>query len=57
MNALLTMNSTNKFALPGVKQKTSRTDHFIISQMQLIKYTHPDWVRFGRIIEGRPGSK
>ena len=57
MNALLTMNSTNKFALPGIKQKTSRTDRFIISQMQLSRYTHPDWVRFGQIIEGRPGSK
>jgi branched-chain amino acid transport system substrate-binding protein len=57
MNALLTMNATNKFALPGVMQKTSRTDRFIISQMQLIRYTHPDWVRFGQIIEGRPGSK
>jgi ABC-type branched-subunit amino acid transport system substrate-binding protein len=57
MNALLSMNSTNKFALPGVKMKTSKTDRFIISQMQLQKYTHPDWVRTGPIVEGRPGSK
>jgi branched-chain amino acid transport system substrate-binding protein len=54
MNALLTMNSANKFALPGVRQKTSRTDHWIISQMQLQRYTHPDWNRIGRLIEGRP---
>jgi len=54
MNALLSMNSTNKFALPGVKQKTSKTDHWVISQMQLQRYTHPDWVRFGQLIEGRP---
>ena len=54
MNALLSMNSTNKFALPGVMQKTSKTDHWVISQMQLERYTHPDWVRIGRLIEGRP---
>jgi branched-chain amino acid transport system substrate-binding protein len=54
MAALLSMNTTNKFALPGVMQKTSKTDRFIISQQQLIRYTHPDWKRQGRLIEGRP---
>jgi branched-chain amino acid transport system substrate-binding protein len=54
MAALLSLNSANKFALPGVKLKSTRTDHFIISQMQLIRYTHPDWVRTGQLIEGRP---
>jgi branched-chain amino acid transport system substrate-binding protein len=54
MNALQTMNATNKFALPGVRQKTSARDRFIISQMQLIRYTHPDWRLQGRLIEGRP---
>jgi len=54
MNALLSMNYPNKFLLPGVVQKSSRTDHFIISQMQLIRYTHPDWRLQGRLIEGRP---
>jgi branched-chain amino acid transport system substrate-binding protein len=54
MNALLSMNAANRFALPGVVQKTSRRDHWIISQMQLERYTHPDWVRIGRLIEGRP---
>ena len=57
MNALLSINQTNKFLLPNVKQKTSRTDRFVISQMQLQRYKHPDWVRFGPIVEGRPGSK
>jgi branched-chain amino acid transport system substrate-binding protein len=57
MNALLSINQTNKFLLPNVKQKTSRTDRFVISQMQLQRYTHPDWVRFGSVVEGRPGSK
>ena len=56
MNALLSMNYPNKFLLPGVVQKTSRTDHFIVSQMQLQRYngTAKLWVPFGNLIEGRP---
>jgi branched-chain amino acid transport system substrate-binding protein len=54
MNALLSLNAPNRFALPGVTQKTTKTDHFVISQMQLIRYTHPDWRLQGRLIEGRP---
>jgi branched-chain amino acid transport system substrate-binding protein len=57
MNALLSLNRTNRFTLPGVKEKTSRRDRFVISQMQLQRYEHPDWETFGRLIEGRPGSK
>ena len=54
MNALLSLDATNKFALPGVKQKTTKKDHFVISQMQLQRYTHPDWRLQGSLIEGRP---
>jgi len=54
MAALLSMNSTNRFLLPGTVQKTSKTDHWIISQMQLQQYTHPDWKLQGKLIEGRP---
>jgi branched-chain amino acid transport system substrate-binding protein len=56
MNALLSMNTVNKFALPGVKQKTSKTDHWVISQMQLQRYNANDkvWVPVGRLVEGRP---
>jgi branched-chain amino acid transport system substrate-binding protein len=54
MNALLSLNSNNKFALPGIKQKTSKKDHFIISQMKLQVYAHPDWKLQGALIEGRP---
>jgi len=54
MNALLGLNQQNKFALPGVNQKTTKTDHFILSQMQLQRYTHPDWKLQGKLIEGRP---
>mgnify|MGYP000315357673 CR=1 FL=1 len=52
--ALNRMNSVNRFALPGVRQKTGGKDRFIISQMQLIRYQHPDWRLQGRLIEGRP---
>jgi branched-chain amino acid transport system substrate-binding protein len=54
MAALLSLDTTNKFALPGVKEKTSKSDHWIISQMQLIRYTNPDWKLQGKLIEGRP---
>jgi branched-chain amino acid transport system substrate-binding protein len=56
MKALLTMNYPNKFLLPGVVQKTSAKDHFIVSQMQLQRYNSTTrlWVPFGKLIEGRP---
>ena len=56
MNALLSMNYPNKFLLPGMVQKTSKTDHFVISQMQLQRYNSTTrlWVPFGRLVEGRP---
>jgi branched-chain amino acid transport system substrate-binding protein len=55
MAALLSLSSTNKFALPGVQLKTSKSDHWVISQMQLESYAHPDWKLQGKLIEGRPG--
>ncbi len=55
MNALLNMNATNKFLLPGVKQKTGKKDHFIISQMQLQRQTRTaSGCRSAALIEGRP---
>ncbi len=56
MNALLSMNYANRFLLPGVVQKTSRTDHFIVSQMRLQRFnsTTKLWVPFGQLVEGRP---
>jgi branched-chain amino acid transport system substrate-binding protein len=56
MSALLSLNSTNRFLLPGMKMTTSKTDHYIISQMQLQRYnsTTKLWVPFGQLIEGRP---
>ena len=59
MNAVLSMNQPNKFLLPTVKQKTSRTDHFVISQMRLQRFNANTklWAPIGPIVEGRPGSK
>ena len=59
MNAVLSMNQPNKFLLPKVRQKTSRQDHFVISQMQLERFNANTkiWARFGPLVEGRPGSK
>jgi hypothetical protein len=56
MNAVLSMNYPNQFMLPGVVQKTSKTDRFIVSQMQLQRFnsTTKLFVPFGRLIEGRP---
>ncbi len=56
MNALLSMNYPNQFMLPGVVQKTSKTDRFIVSQMQLQRFnsTTKLFVPFGKLIEGRP---
>jgi branched-chain amino acid transport system substrate-binding protein len=56
MNALLSMNSPNRFLLPGVVQKTSRTDRFVISHMQLQRFNGETrlFSPVGRIIEGRP---
>jgi branched-chain amino acid transport system substrate-binding protein len=55
-NALLSMNYPNKFLLPGIVQKTSARDHFIVSQMQLQRFNSQlrRWVPFGQLIEGRP---
>jgi branched-chain amino acid transport system substrate-binding protein len=55
-NAILNMNYANKFLLPGIVQKTSARDHFIVSQMQLQRFngTTKLWVPFGQLIEGRP---
>jgi branched-chain amino acid transport system substrate-binding protein len=54
MNALTNMNSTNRFLLPGIRQKTGKRDRFIISQMQLQRWNNGQWAEVGGIVEGRP---
>jgi len=54
MNALYSLNSTNRFLLNGVKMKTSKTDHFIVSQMRLQRFSNGAWSPVGPLVEGRP---
>jgi len=56
MNALLSLNTPSKFLLPGVAMKTSKSDHFVISQMQLARLnsTTKLFVPFGKLVEARP---
>ncbi len=56
MNALTSLNLKSQFLLPGQVMKTSKTDHYVISQMQLQRFNGAAkrWVPFGKLIEGRP---
>jgi branched-chain amino acid transport system substrate-binding protein len=56
MNALTSLNIKSQFLLPGMVMKTSKADHFVISQMQLQRFNGSTkrWVPFGQLIEGRP---
>jgi ABC-type branched-subunit amino acid transport system substrate-binding protein len=37
--------------LPGIKVNTSPTDHFPIEQMQLMRWSGKQWVRFGDLLD------
>ena len=54
--ALASLNQPNRFALPGVRQRTNARDHFVISQMQLQRFNASEgrWALVGRLQEGRP---
>jgi branched-chain amino acid transport system substrate-binding protein len=56
MAALLSLNNTNRFLLPGVKMTTSKTDHFIVSQMRLQRFNAStgSWAPVGPLVDGRP---
>ncbi len=54
MNALLHLNFKNRFDLPGVVEKTSPKDHYIISQMQLQRFNNGVWSPIGKLVDGRP---
>ena len=56
--ALSSMNDVNKFALPGVVQKTSKNDHWMMSKVQLQRFNANTaiWAPIGKLIEGRPRS-
>jgi branched-chain amino acid transport system substrate-binding protein len=54
MNAMQSYNDVNPYALPGVRQKTSKTDHYIISHQQPMRYNNGLWTLFGALSDGRP---
>jgi branched-chain amino acid transport system substrate-binding protein len=53
LRAALHMNWTNPFLLKGMKVKTSKTDHFPISQIKLTRFQNGHFTEFGRLIKGR----
>ncbi|HKC22352.1 MAG TPA: ABC transporter substrate-binding protein [Gaiellaceae bacterium] len=53
MRAALNMNWTNPYAIKGVKDKTTRSDHFPLSQIKLARYTNGTFTEFGPLIKGR----
>ena len=53
MSASLRMNWSNPFLLKGVRVKTSKNDHFPISQIKLTRYQNGHFTEFGSLIKGR----
>src|SRR5215217_3332294 len=47
------MNWVNPYTIKGVRVKTSRTDHFPLSQFKLIRWRNGSWSEFGSLIKGR----
>jgi len=37
-----------------VRMKTSKSDHFIVSQMRLQRFNNGAWSPVGPLVEGRP---
>jgi branched-chain amino acid transport system substrate-binding protein len=53
LKAALHMNWTNPFLLKGMRVKTSKTDHFPISQIKLTRFQNGHFTEFGPLIKGR----
>ncbi len=47
------MNWVNPYMVKGIKVKTSKTDHFPISQLKLVRYENGTFTEFGPLIKGR----
>ncbi len=47
------LNETNPFLLPSVKVKTTSSDHFPITQEQVIHWSGTGWTLQGSIIDER----
>jgi branched-chain amino acid transport system substrate-binding protein len=53
MRAVTHMNWKNPFLLTGMTVKTTRTDHFPISQIRLTRFQGGHFLEFGPLIKGR----
>jgi branched-chain amino acid transport system substrate-binding protein len=53
ISAALRMNWANPYLIQGIRVKTSRTDHFPISQLKLVRYGDGTFNEFGSLIKGR----
>jgi branched-chain amino acid transport system substrate-binding protein len=51
--ATLRMNWVNPYLIKGIKVKTSKTDHFPISQIKLTRFANGTFNEFGALIKGR----
>jgi len=58
MNVVRHINWTNPFTLPGVKEKTTPSDPFPLSQVKLIRFNASTglWTEFGQLLNGRGGT-
>jgi branched-chain amino acid transport system substrate-binding protein len=53
LKATQSMNWINPYMIKGIKVKTSKTDHFPISQLKLVRYENGTFTEFGPLIKGR----
>ncbi len=51
------LNEANPFALPGIVIKTTPTDHFPISQMQIETWSGTGWTLQGGLVDVRGAIK
>jgi branched-chain amino acid transport system substrate-binding protein len=54
MKALLSLNVKSRYTIPGIVMKTTNRDHFIISQMELQRYTNGVFSKIGPLVQARP---
>jgi branched-chain amino acid transport system substrate-binding protein len=55
MRATQRMNWVNPYLIKGVRVKTSRTDHFPLDQVKLIRYGNGTWNEVSTLFDGRQG--
>ena len=53
IKATQSMNWVNPYMIKGIKVKTSKSDHFPISQLKLLRYVNGTFNEFGSLIKGR----